>query len=653
MSDVALTADAEIVHVQGPADFLANRKVRLFFETVLTCRRTDDGWACPRRRLPLNDLVVRINSFLEANGWVTVRHGVVDELVTREIERRRSFGRAREAAAAFRSEEPMVNRDSVQHTLDDFGWNSEARPLRDHQVEGVLHALSAVNAANFSVPGSGKTATTLAVAATHLASGTIDLVVVVGPLSSFRPWELETRAAVGIRIRPRRIRGSRAQREDLYGGTRANDLLLLSYAAAAADQEKLIQLCRSFKVMLVVDEAHRIKKFRGGVWTPALVRVARFARVRAVLTGTPMPQDGRDLYSPLNVLWPGGELTGPRDSFAARVDRDFRRLIEDVQPFVSRTGKEALGLPPYEVVYHDVPLTDVQREIYLLIESRLRGVVQLPLDLKARLDALRRARPIRLLQAAANPGLLATPDRLLHLPALPGPGAALLQRIAEFHAAGEVPAKSRRGIELVREVAAQDGKVVCWSNFIGNLDDFARRLREIVGLPVFQVDGRVPAGDETEFDTSESAWRGDDETRERVIERFLLTDGPAALVANPASCSESISLHSACRNAIYLDRTYDCALFLQSIDRIHRLGLPPDARVAIHILQSTVDDRSTVDGLVDVALRRKEATMRQLLEGATLRALHLSEDPAVEAEGDQEDLAGLLRFLVGEDSEAR
>lgn len=193
--------------------------------------------------------------------------------------------------------------------------------------------------------------------------------------------------------------------------------------------------------------------------------------------------------------------------------------------------------------------------------------------------------------------------------------------------------------------------MVVWSNFISNLDAFASQVTERLGVRVFQVDGRVPAGDETVDDGSGRRTNPtDDDTRERVIERFLLPDGPSVLVANPASCSESISLHSQCRTAIYLDRTYDCALYLQSVDRIHRLGLPPDAQVTVHVLTSTVDDRSTIDGLVAASLRQKEDSMRRLLEGAELIPANLEPNPLTAAEGSDEDLAKLLRFLLGEGS---
>jgi len=117
-------------------------------------------------------------------------------------------------------------------------------------------------------------------------------------------------------------------------------------------------------------------------------------------------------------------------------------------------------------------------------------------------------------------------------------------------------------------------------------------------------DGRVPVGtDALRDDPNEGDERpGEEDTREAIIQRFLSREGPAMLVTNPTSCSESISLHSSCHNGIYLDRTYDCVLFLQSIDRIHRLGLPPDAKVAIHILLATFDGEPTIDHLVDTSL---------------------------------------------------
>jgi SNF2 family DNA or RNA helicase len=426
----------------------------------------------------------------------------------------------------------------------------------------------------------------------------------------------------------------------------------MSYASAAADRLALIELCKANDTMMIVDESHRIKRFKGGLWAPALIDIAKHARVRMILSGTPMPQGGRDLFSQLNFLWPGGELTGSRDAFATQVDANFGSILSDVQPFMSRTPKEALGLRPYEVFRHEVPLRGTQAEIYQLIVSGLRRRVEDAETWADKVETLRRARPIRLLQAATNPDLFNRNDSYYRLPRVDTPNPTLMDRLANY-SSHEVPAKSLAALDLLMDISTDGGKCVCWSNFIGNLDQFSALVRDRLGIPCFQIDGRVPTGDEPTNDGSSSPRENPDDidTRERIIERFLNTQGPAVLVTNPASCSESISLHKGCHNAIYLDRTYDSAQFLQSIDRIHRLGLPSDVTVKIYILLAVDEKGPTIDHLVDASLLAKEATMLDLLEGAEVRPLHQHDDPATDAEGTDQDLDALLRYLLGETTE--
>ena len=53
------------------------------------------------------------------------------------------------------------------------------------------------------------------------------------------------------------------------------------------------------------------------------------------------------------------------------------------------------------------------------------------------------------------------------------------------------------------------------------------------------------------------------------------------LVANYASCAEGISLHHVCHNAIYIDRSFQADQYLQSIDRICRLGNNDEKNILI------------------------------------------------------------------------
>lgn len=629
-------------------EIAGDRAAFLYLRASLGATQIDGGWQVPRRRHDATWLVVRVRDWLVSRGYSVQAEGLADAAIEQELERRRSFQRTREAASELKAGRRPFDRYTLERTLSEFGWQA-TRTLRPHQLDGAAHALTAINAANFSVPGSGKTVTTLAAAIAHFQSDTVDVVVVIGPLACFDPWEQEARAAAADRLHVRRVRGHAANRRVAYEQVDSSQVLLLSYATAAADQLLLLRLFKRWRVMLVIDESHRIKRFRGGVWAPALMELARCARVRLILSGTPMPQSGKDLYTQLNILWPDGLLTGTRDAFASQVESDFEGVLEAVGPFISRTPKEALGLPPYEIKRHDVALLGTQAEIYELICNQFRRRLQDAQTWQDKLNSLRRGRPIRLLQAAANPALFNSRDSYYRLPPLGDRPPTLMERLAAYER-HELPAKSLAALGLAASIIGRGEKVVCWSNFVANLDHFRTLAHQRLGVPCFQVDGRVPAGtDALRDDPNEGRERpGSDDTRELIIQRFLGSPGPAVLVTNPASCSESISLHSSCHNAIYLDRTYDCALFLQSIDRIHRLGLPADAKVTIHILLATLNGGPTIDQLVDASLLLKDATLRVLLEGATLGPISLADDPSVDAEGNGRDFEALLRYLLGE-----
>jgi SNF2 family DNA or RNA helicase len=632
-----LRVDDGMLFVEGVP---SSRAARLFLEGLLGGARVDGGWRIEPKARTLEELCVQVNRWLVSHGFAPELIGLVDVSVVRDAERQRSFERATVAATALREGSSQLAREDLLGLLDAAGWNSAHRQLREHQIHGAIHALSAANAANFSVPGAGKTATTLAVAAAHAASGNIDVVLVIGPLSSFQPWESETAICLPSWT-VRRLAGSATERRRAIRSVAEHSVLLTSYPGAVSDNAALKELCRKKRVMLVADESHRIKRFNGGQWAPAVIDIAALATSRIILSGTPMPQTGLDLFSQLNVLWPGKELTGSKAQFKPDVERHFGRVISRVLPFVFRTSKAELGLAPPVVESLDVALSAPEAEIFDLLRNHLRQAVHAANNTEAdQLAALRRGRPVRLLQAATNAALLKSGGLAT---AAEGATPTLLGRIADYDPSANPPVKFIAAGEIIQRLG-DDEKCVVWSNFIRNLDQFSRYAREQLHVEVFQVDGRVAARAQSTASLAEVA--DDDESRERVIARFLSHRGKALLVTNPASCSESVSLHTTCRNAIYLDRTYDCAQWLQSIDRIHRLGLPPEAQVHVYVLRSLSSGEDTADQLVEQSLSLKEARMLQLLQGAQLSPI--DEEPDA-GEGTLEDMRALLAYLLGRD----
>jgi SNF2 family DNA or RNA helicase len=132
--------------------------------------------------------------------------------------------------------------------------------------------------------------------------------------------------------------------------------------------------------------------------------------------------------------------------------------------------------------------------------------------------------------------------------------------------------------ERTRSLAKKGKKIVIWSTFIKTIESLASRLQD---LGADYIHGGVDAG--SEFD---------EDTRERKIRDFHLDDEKYVLIANPASCGEGISLHEVCHHAIYIDRNFNAGQYLQSEDRIHRLGLSKNQRTVIEILTSpaTIDE---------------------------------------------------------------
>ena len=128
--------------------------------------------------------------------------------------------------------------------------------------------------------------------------------------------------------------------------------------------------------------------------------------------------------------------------------------------------------------------------------------------------------------------------------------------------------------------------MLVWTNFIRTLQLIHGELLE-QGIKSKFIYGGVPLmADDDDI--------GEAEDRESIRQEFLdVNSGLDVLIANPAACSEAISLHTTCQNAIYYDLSYNCAQYLQSLDRIHRVGGSEDKEVEYYFLQydNTIDQR--------------------------------------------------------------
>jgi len=482
------------------------------------------------------------------------------------------------------------------------------RTLLPHQKKAVRHALTVGNAANFSVPGSGKTTTALSVYAVLRRQAVVDRLFVIGPASSFAPWENEFEKTFGRSSSSVRLVGTSHQRVRHLRNLEGVDLILCTYQMAYRERENLLHLLSTARYLLILDEAHHVKNINLGPWARTVLDLAPYAERRMILTGTPAPHALEDIWSQFTFLWPSQCLLGNRTQFEQRLalpGTAVDRLKTDLKPFFVRTKKSDLKLPDPIAVLTRIPYIDIpprQRVIIRLLEQRtIEEAKSLGLH-QADMSILRRwrkARTLRLLQAASNPALLS--NTLADFDEFGAsmesdPALATLLRDYLKH---ELPVKVAFVAEKVRQLVGEGKKVLVWATFVNNLLLLEQLLKDLNPLKIY---GAVPPYNEENDPNFEN--------RERNIAQFKTRTDRPVLLANPAACSESVSLHMVCHHAIYLERTFNCGQFLQSMDRIHRVGLPSRVHPYYHIpvLECAIEQ------LVDRRLKRRQQVLYRLLD---------------------------------------
>jgi SNF2 family DNA or RNA helicase len=562
----------------------------IFFCHVLPGDRlaSNDGFLFDIKRLGQQGLS-ELLSYLSTHGYAVALDANANEAVGKMNRDKDELRDALKVGAALKRKQ--------KHSFDIPGFQRKLKPF---QIPAVAHMVSVIHSANFSVPGSGKTTITLAAFAKLKQERGLKTLVVVGPRSSFAPWECEFGACIGKSGAIVRITGNKSERARAWRSAERADLVLLNYHVASRDGDRLKDLLANTISMLVLDESHYVKSITDSKWASSVRSVAPFAQKRVVLSGTPAPNSVIDLWSQFNFLYPTETPLGPRDQFLFRVENSGANATSEtrklVWPLFWRIKKRDLGLPKPRITKIAVRMGEVQAAIYQALAFKVLQDSKNAPEEAARMKQWRRARMIRLLQAASNPALLTEYSEEFKLPPLTASGLTVSQLI-ETYPDFEVPAKITRAVSLIRKLTSQKKKVVVWTSFVHNIRMLLKLLKDAAPLPVY---GGIALSDEEDSEVN----------REKIIEKFCSHPAFKILIANPAACAESISLHRACQNAIYLDRTFNCAHYMQSKDRIHRVGLRPDAEINYYILQGI----GTIDEVVDARLAIKQQRMLELLE---------------------------------------
>jgi SNF2 family DNA or RNA helicase len=533
----------------------------------------------------------------------------IESLHAETLRLKDELNRALKGGALFKA--GQVNEATTKPFIE-FLRNSLARRLKDHQVKAALHLLAVGNGANFSVPGSGKTTVVLSVFHWLRSLGQLDSLFVVGPPSCFSPWRTEYASVIGKEPSWEILAGGDVEerRAKYYTSKhRLADLYLTSFQTLLRDYEKVKRLFNQSAVnfALVVDEAHYIKQV-GGAWATAVLSVAKYAKVRWVLTGTPFPYSYADAFNAFDVLWPHSSPID--DNARLRIQDSIKEkepsvgaavLESSIGPLFYRVRKDDLHLAKQDFRRPiAISMNKYERRVYDAVQARIRSLSKDDFDRDYDLMVrLKRGRMMRLRQCLSYARLLGTAVSE-YRETLVDDQLSLADTIKHYDEL-ETPAKVQALLRLVDRLAQQGEKVVVWANFVETLQMICRHLRT-AGHGVHLIYGAVP----TELSPTD-----EELTRERIIVEFLdECSGFNVLVANPAACAESISLHKTCSNAVYYDLSYNCGQYVQSTDRIHRVGGSENKIAHYYFLQYA----DTIDRDILTNVRRKAANMSSVID---------------------------------------
>ena len=432
--------------------------------------------------------------------------------------------------------------------------------LRPYQVEGALWLLKNAHSASAGLladeMGLGKTIQALAMMEAlpgpHL---------VVCPSSLVWNWSREA-STFCPNLRVLAIEGS--VRSEQFSKIPEHDLVITSYALLRRDAEHYKAFVFSTTIL---DEAQHIKNPGS---QNARAACAIRSKARFILTGTPLENSIRDLWSLFDFLMPG--YLGTRKDFQDRYEKPLAagesagiwpRLLRRVRPWMLRRTKSEIlkDLPPKIEQVVQVELNAEQKAAY----------TQLQIAARAEVDAMRES------GGAARMKVLTALLRLRQACC----DLRLLNR-----ATNAPSAKIDALLELLGEAVDGAHRTLVFSQFTSMLDLIAPSLDE-VGISWCRLDGST-------------------KDRGAVVERFQSDPSISVFLISLKAGGVGLNLTGA-DTVIHFDPWWNPAVEAQATDRAHRIGQQNVVTSIKLIARDTVEER-----VLEMQAKKKTLSMELL-----------------------------------------
>lgn len=501
--------------------------------------------------------------------------------------------------------------EEIVDTLKKIGIKN--RSLFPYQLRDLSNMLQNPNSANFSVPGAGKTFVSLCVNA-YLRKNI--LMVFVPNDVVMQSWEHEITNAYDEESRPNifRLNNNLDETETTLHELSKGGVGLITYRKILSRGfEKLLRdFFMNNPTHLILDESHRIKGGIKSTGTPSkiaskILSFSMFIERKDILSGTPMPLNHNDLISQIEFLYPN---VGLRKKIMAQQNAPGA----PIKGIFVRTTKSELNLPTPVENHISQEMSELQTAFYELVVNRYREEFLVPSKrdlLNIKVETRARLALSRIMRLSVDPYYLVEDlknkiDEVAKYINSSKNEVIINNLINEGKEANFVSKKMKKAINLAEQILSENKKVIIWSQFSNSINILEKQLQMYNAVTLY----------------------GETENPERVVELFNdKNSGVDVLIGNPKKGGEGISLHHNCHNAIYLDRTYNAAEYLQSRDRIHRIGMPSDVVPNYYLIHSVHPntEKKVIDQRISNNLQLKIENMEKLLDDPDLKRLALDE----------------------------
>lgn len=529
-----------------------------------------------------------------------------------------------------------VNIDSWKDSFEKFKYiiNSEmVARLKEKQMENAFYHYCMKSSSDFSVPGTGKTYISYGLFAYLYSSKhknrDVDNLIVFGPLNCFKAWKEEAISIFGEKhkftifdVTQYHTNFERILKNEKY------DIYLINYDYINEKRLRIInETILSSKSLVIFDEIHKLKSITGA-------RANFFLRMfnesidkpiyKLALTGTPIPNSFQDIYNYLQILY-SSDMQGVLSSLSLnrlkQADNNpllAKNISNLLQPLFVRTTKVDLDVPPAEKddieSLATIPNIDEQKLFEHIWKKYNNPLVKF----------------IRLIQASSNPRLLLKKvdfeeisslydenvmenfDGDIRVETFDEKEAYLIDKI-------DISSKTKLTIDKIVQLVSSNQKVIVWCLFIDTIDLLHSELSS-KGISSVTVTGR-----------------NDIYERDIRIDEFK-NGSTMVLITNPNTLAESVSLHKACHNAIYLEFGFNLTYLLQSKDRIHRVGLQNSDKTNYYFaISKKYNQLGPIDEDIYDRLSIKDKRMKNVVESNSLEF--------VPADNDIQDMLSIVEKL--------